>query len=96
MPLQGNQKSLKVLKDIGCGVHMQAQIPDTSRKFISIGLGFYPEVTLQEACGICSDKIDLLEAQLDKDQKEVANIEAHVELIRDGLLGLEQLAVADP
>ena len=96
MPFQDNQKSLTVLKDIGCGIHMQAEIPDTSRLFISIGLGFYPEVTLQEACGICSDKIKSLQYQLDQDQQEVAKIEANIELIKDGLLGLEQLATADP
>ena len=96
MLFQDNQKSLTVLKDIGCGVHMQAEIPDTSRLFISIGLGFYPEVTLQEASSICSDEVQLLQHQLDQQQKEVANIEAHIELIKDGLMGLEQLATADP
>ncbi len=74
---------------------MQADIPDTSTLFISVGLGFYPEVTLQEASGICSDRIEALQHKLGQDQQQVAQIEAHVELISDGLLGLEQLALAD-
>ena len=74
---------------------MQAEIPDTSKLFISVGLGFYPEVTLQEAQSICSDKVLSLEQKLIQDQQEVAKIEAHVELFSDGLLGLEQLAPAN-
>lgn len=92
--MQHERKRLRVLKDIGCGVHVQAEIPDTSKIFISIGLGFFPEVTLPEACTILKEKQINLHCQIKASQKEVASIEAHLELISDGLVGLRQLALA--
>lgn len=82
-----------MLKDVGCGVHMQAEITDTSRLYISVGLGFYPEVTLQEACNICSEKLKAIKQLVNESQQDLAKIEAHIELITDGLAGLRQLAL---
>ena len=90
--IQSGAQRLRVLKEIGSGVHVQAEIPDTSRIFVSIGLGFYPEVTLEEACGICSEKEKFLRQQIEKEQLKVADIEANITLISDGLMGLRQLS----
>ncbi len=46
---QEGQKELKTLVEIGSGVYCQARVPDTSRIFMSVGLGFQVECTLEEA-----------------------------------------------
>jgi prefoldin subunit 5 len=70
---------------------MQAEIPDTSRVYVSVGLGFYAEATLEEACIISADKAKALDQLIDQDLQEAAKIEAHIELISGGLEGLRQL-----
>lgn len=39
---------LKTQMDLGAEVYCQARVPDTSRVFIGIGLGFLLECTLEE------------------------------------------------
>lgn len=43
---------MKSLVDLGSGVHCQAEVPDTSRIFLSIGLGFHLECELPEASSV--------------------------------------------
>jgi len=90
---EGGQQKLRVLKDVGCGVHMQAEIPDTSRVFVSVGLGFYAESTLSEAVTISAGKQEALSLRVEQSLQQVAGIEAHIQLISDGLEGLKQLTV---
>lgn len=71
---------------------MQAEIPDTSRIYVSVGLGFYPQVTLNEAVAICLAKEQALTQQIEQEQRKLADIEANIELMNDGLLGLKQLS----
>lgn len=93
--MQIGNEHLRVLKDIGCGVHMQADIPDTSKVFISVGLGFYPEVTLPEACAILRDRQETLQGYIEQDQQQLAKVKANIELIQDGLQGLRALVLAE-
>ncbi|WIA29473.1 hypothetical protein OEZ86_011974 [Tetradesmus obliquus] len=72
------QTTLKTRVELGSGVFCRAAVPDTSRLFIGIGLGFHLEVTLQEAgraidlrqqalrlkLGSCTDKAARIKAQL--------------------------------
>lgn len=71
---------------------MHAEVPDTSHIFLSIGLGFYAEATLEEAPALLADRIASLQAAVESEQQTVANIQAHIELIRGGLEGLRQLS----
>mmetsp|Transcript_19569 Transcript_19569/g.54553 ORF Transcript_19569/g.54553 Transcript_19569/m.54553 type:complete len:120 (+) Transcript_19569:99-458(+) len=46
---QSGQQSIKTQVDVGSEVLCSAHIPDVSRVYISIGLGFHLEATLEEA-----------------------------------------------
>ena len=45
---QSGSTEFKTLVDIGAEVYCQAKVPDTSRVYISVGLGFHVESTLDE------------------------------------------------
>lgn len=40
------QEELRTMVDLGSQVYCQAEVPDTSRIFVSVGLGFHAEMTL--------------------------------------------------
>ncbi|WIA09386.1 hypothetical protein OEZ85_008792 [Tetradesmus obliquus] len=75
---EAGHTTLKTRVELGSGVFCRAAVPDTSRLFIGIGLGFHLEVTLQEAgraidlrqqalrlkLGSCTDKAARIKAQL--------------------------------
>lgn len=83
--LQEKQSSLRVLKNVGSDVLMQAQIPDTSTIFVDVGLGFYAEAHLPQACKILNDKERIAKQEQERDLKKVAEIEAHIQLVEEGL-----------
>ena len=73
-------------------MHMQADIPDTSRICISVGLGFYAEATLPEARRIAGTRIEALQQQVVQATQDLAKAEGHAQLVQDGIQGLQQLA----
>ena len=57
---QSGSTELKTLVDIGAEVYCQAKVPDISRVYISVGLGFHVESTLEEVSGCsCPDTLVL-------------------------------------
>lgn len=48
LDLQESLTSLQSTVDIGAEVRCRALVPDTSRLFVSVGLGFHVECTLDE------------------------------------------------
>ena len=44
---------LKTKVDLGCNFYCQARVPDPSMVMVAVGLGFFLELTLEEAlkCG---------------------------------------------
>ena len=73
-------------------MHMQADIPDTSRIYVSVGLGFFVEATLPEARRIAGTRIEALQQQVAQATQNLAKTEGHAQLIQDGIQGLQQLA----
>ncbi|WRX16168.1 Prefoldin alpha-like - like 2 [Theobroma cacao] len=55
--------SLRTLVNLGSEVYMQAEVPDTQRIFVDIGLGFHVEFTWSEALKF----ISLREEKLERD-----------------------------
>ena len=43
------QEELRTMVDLGSQVYCQAEVPDTSRLFVAVGLGFHAEMTLVRA-----------------------------------------------
>lgn len=71
---------------------MQARIPDTSTIFVDVGLGFFAEADLDQACQILKPREDLLKVKQESDMKAVANVEAHIQLVEEGLQAFESLS----
>ena len=90
--MQENKRSLNVLKDIGSNVLMQAEVPDTSTIFVDVGLGFFAEADLNQAILILKPRKELLKQKQEHDMKAVANIEAHIQLVEEGLEAFQSLA----
>ena len=87
---QDGVKELRLLKDIGCGVRMQAEVPDTSRVYIGVGLGFYVEATLDEATKIAATQIKALEQLVTEAAARVGEIEYDAQLFQEGISSIQQ------
>lgn len=82
---------------LGAGVHAAAAVPDASRIFPHVGLGFHPELTLAEAAAAAALRRQHLQAQVDARAAELAGIRAHLRLVEQALsdlAGLQAVAAA--
>ncbi|KAK8396008.1 hypothetical protein O3P69_005234 [Scylla paramamosain] len=59
-----DQEGLRTKVDLGSNFYVQAHVPDTSRIYVNVGLGFFLELTLQEALGFIDKKLELLNVKL--------------------------------
>jgi prefoldin subunit 5 len=76
---------------LGSGVYCRAAVPDTSRLFIGIGLGFHLEVTLHEAGRVIDLKQEALRVQLGRCVDKAARIKAHLKFVAQAIHELMQL-----
>ncbi|KAL4449362.1 hypothetical protein ABPG77_007006 [Micractinium sp. CCAP 211/92] len=88
---QEQLQSLTTLVPLGAGLHAQATVPDTSRIYVHVGLGFHPELTLDEATAAAAAQRQHLQGQIDARTTELASILAHLRLVEQTLADLEQL-----
>ncbi|XP_010532689.1 PREDICTED: protein UXT homolog [Tarenaya hassleriana] len=72
--------SLKTMVNLGSEVYMQAEVPDTQRVFVDVGLGFYVEFTRQEALDYISQREESLKKQLKEITGVIAKIKGHIKL----------------
>ena len=47
--------------DLGSGAYCQARVPDTSRIYMAVGLGFHVECTLEEAVALAEQRQEALQ-----------------------------------
>ncbi len=62
--------------DIGCGVRVAAHVPDTSRLYVSVGLGFHVEALLGEVAGLAGPRKEHLQALLRECEAKLEQVEA--------------------
>lgn len=89
--VQEKPSSLEERVELGHGVSMQATVPDPSHIFVSIGLGFYAELTWEEALQVTALKKAAIQQKLDASKATVAKIQLHAKLVAEGLEGLSRL-----
>ncbi|KAK9830203.1 hypothetical protein WJX72_010279 [[Myrmecia] bisecta] len=87
--VEGQQ--LRTLVNIGSDVFMHAEVADTSRICVSIGLGFHVECTWPEALAIAAQRKKALQVRIDKVNEDVDKIETHIQLVEEGLEALRLL-----
>ncbi|CAN6675877.1 unnamed protein product [Malus baccata var. baccata] len=83
--------SLRTLVNLGSEVYMQADVPDTRRIFVDIGLGFHVEFTWSEALNYISQRKEKLARQVEECTNLIASIKAQIKLVCEGIRELLQL-----
>lgn len=82
---------LKTKIDLGCNFYVNAEIPDTSKIFISIGYGFYLEMTLKEALKFIEKKIKFINETIDELTQQASKIKANIRIVLEGLKEIQNL-----
>ncbi|RXH69962.1 hypothetical protein DVH24_007218 [Malus domestica] len=83
--------SLRTLVNLGSEVYMQADVPDTRRIFVDIGLGFHVEFTWSEALNYISQREEKLARQVEECTNLIASIKAQIKLVCEGIREILQL-----
>ncbi|KAK9277751.1 hypothetical protein L1049_007298 [Liquidambar formosana] len=83
--------SLRTLVNLGSEVYVQADVPDTSRIFVDIGLGFHVEFTWSEALKYISAREEQLAEQIEEYTHLIASIKAQIKMVCEGIRELLQL-----
>ncbi|KIY94789.1 hypothetical protein MNEG_13172 [Monoraphidium neglectum] len=94
------RRELKSLVDLGSGVFCQARVPDASRLFVAVGLGFHVECTLEEAAQLAERRREALQARfacvcphakVDECIDDAAQVRAHIRFVAQAIGELQQL-----
>lgn len=83
--------SLRSLVNLGSEVYMQADVPDTSRIFVDIGLGFHVEFTWSEAIKFIAVREEQLAKQIEEYTHMIASIKAQIKMVYEGIREILQL-----
>ena len=81
---QRNQP-LKTMVDLGCNFYAKARVHDCSRIVVSIGLGFYLEMELNEAVGHVDRRVESLTADVEKLSEQASQINARIKIVLGAL-----------
>lgn len=82
---QTPKEEIKVLSDLGCNFYCKAKLSDTSKIFVEIGLGFFVELTLDEAHHFCEKKLDMIKCDCEVITEEATQINAKIRLVLEAL-----------
>ncbi|KAI3429181.1 uncharacterized protein J3R85_008607 [Psidium guajava] len=83
--------SLKTLVNLGSEVFMQAEVPNTERIFVDVGLGFHVEFTWSEALNYILLREEKLARQIEEYTHQIASIKAQIKMVCEGIRELLQL-----
>ncbi|CAK9142359.1 unnamed protein product [Ilex paraguariensis] len=83
--------SLRTLVNLGSEVYLQADVPDTRRIFVDIGLGFHVEFSWSEALSYISAREEKLAGQIEEYTRLIASIKAQIKMVCEGIRELLQL-----
>ncbi|XP_053209985.1 protein UXT homolog [Panonychus citri] len=83
--------SIKTQIDIGNNFYMRCTIPNTEKITIFIGLGFYLELSLQEALNFIDKRSIFLNSCIDKLSDQGRKVKAHIKVILDTLSYIQEI-----
>mmetsp|Transcript_79094 Transcript_79094/g.209771 ORF Transcript_79094/g.209771 Transcript_79094/m.209771 type:complete len:172 (+) Transcript_79094:41-556(+) len=69
---------LETMVELGCQFYVNAFVPDTSRIFVDVGLGFRLELTLEEAREFLEHKEACLRSGLELRKRKTASVKADI------------------
>lgn len=73
---------------LGQGIHLKAEVLDSTYVFVKIGLGFHAQYTLEEALQLAQQREAELQRTVDRHSAELSKIKAHITLMGVGLQAL--------
>ncbi|XP_027692600.1 protein UXT [Vombatus ursinus] len=82
-------QNLRTQVDLGCNFYVNAEVPDPSRIFVTLGYGFFLELTLKEALKFIDRKSHFLILLSDRLTRDSVRIKAHIRLVLEGLRELQ-------
>ncbi|KAK4327919.1 hypothetical protein Pmani_001632 [Petrolisthes manimaculis] len=82
-------EGLRTQVDLGSNFYVQAHVQDTSRIYVNVGLGFFVELTLQEALGFIDKKLNILNARLEESTQKSAKIKGQIKFVYEALRDLQ-------
>ncbi|XP_047332865.1 protein UXT homolog [Impatiens glandulifera] len=83
--------SLRSLVNLGSEVYMQADVPDTRRIFVDVGLGFHVEFTWSEAIGYIATREERLSGQIEDYTRLIASIKSQIKIVCEGIREILQI-----
>nr|XP_022296657.1 protein UXT-like [Crassostrea virginica] len=86
-------EGLKTKVDLGCNFYVQAHVPDASMIFVSVGYGFFLEMTHDEALSFIEKKVSRINSNIETLTKDAVKIKAHIKLVLQGLQEIQNLDV---
>lgn len=89
--VNGMQGDLKTKVDIGCNFYVQTNISDSSKIFVFIGLGFFLEMTLDEALSFTDKRTKFLTENSDRLTSDAVKVKANIRLVLEGLRELQNI-----
>uniref|UniRef100_T1JE96 Protein UXT n=1 Tax=Strigamia maritima TaxID=126957 RepID=T1JE96_STRMM len=82
-------KPMKTLMNLGSDFYVQAFVPDTSKICVNVGLGYYTELTADEALIFIERRVNSLKEISNKFTQESVKIKAHIRMVLEGLRELQ-------
>ncbi|XP_041037411.1 protein UXT [Carcharodon carcharias] len=86
---ESESKELKTEVDLGCNFYVQARVPDASMIFVSVGYGFFVELTFPEALSFIERKSLQLTELAEKLSKDSAKIKGNIRMVLEALCELQ-------
>ncbi|KAJ6910306.1 hypothetical protein NC652_021088 [Populus alba x Populus x berolinensis] len=83
--------NLRTMVNLGSEVYMQADVPDTQRIFVDVGLGFHVEFTWTEALNFIALREEKIARQIEEYTRLISSIKARIKLVCEGIRELLQL-----
>ncbi|XP_023332095.1 protein UXT homolog [Eurytemora carolleeae] len=84
---------LKTKVDLGCNFYCEAKVDDPTWILVSIGMGFFLEMTLPEALEYIRKKDVELSTQADKLTQQSTKIKTNIKLVIGGLKELQNISL---
>lgn len=83
---------VKTLSDIGGNFYVETVIDDPNSALVYLGLGFYLEMTLDEALNFLTERKSMLQKRRDSYAVIVSKINANIKLVLEGLRELQSIS----
>lgn len=82
---QTSAGEIKALSDLGCNFYCKAKVLDTSKIYVEVGLGFFVELTLDEAHRFVEKKLEMIRHDCEIVTEEATQINAKIRLVLEAL-----------